>query len=105
MLRLRFAGGLALIVGMVTLVISILNDARPTTILYRSVISVSVFGLLGYLLGGLAEKTYLSKLADMKATEQKTAVMDEQPEPTLADNSEFAPFTPDKFEHISSSQD
>lgn len=56
MLRLRFAGGLALIVGMVTLVISILNDARPTTILYRSVISVSVFGLLGYLLGDWPKK-------------------------------------------------
>lgn len=103
MFRLRFAGCLALFVGIATFVISVMNEARPTTILYRSVISVSIFGLLGYLLAGLTGNWLAAKSSNLKSSAEPATHEQANGEPP--GDPAFDPFTPDKFEHISSSKD
>ncbi len=100
MLKLRFAVGLALFVGIITFFISVANDVRPATILYRSIISLSVFGALGYLLGAVVENFLTMKAKDIKSSEQKVDIISEQ-ENAVPNDHVFDPFTPDNFEHIS----
>lgn len=105
MFKLQFAGCLALFVGIVTFVISVMNDARPTTILYRSVISVSVFGLLGYLLAGLTGNWLAAKSDSLHSSEEPAEQVNEQKSDGMPAERAFDPFTPDQFEHISSPKD
>jgi len=99
-LKLRFAVCLALVVGITTVIISVLNEARPMTILYRTIISISVFGVCGYFLGSAAETFLLSLLPPLKTRGQKIDIISEK-ENSDSPNT-FDPFTPDKFEQISS---
>lgn len=105
MLKIQFAVGLALAVGIITFIISVMNDARPATILYRTVISLSVFGVFGYLLGIITEKFLFAQSDDLKSTGQKVDIISDQDNTTLNNDPVFDPFTPDNFEHISSSKD
>lgn len=100
MLKLRFAVGLALFVGIITFIISVVNDVRPATVLYRAIISLSIFGAIGYLLGGVTENFLTIKAKDIKSPGQKVDIISEQ-ENAVPNDHVFDPFTPDNFEHIS----
>jgi len=53
--KLRVALFLAGIAGLLTFISGLMNDTRPITALYRTGISLVVFGCGGFFLGGLAQ--------------------------------------------------
>lgn len=80
MFKLRVALLLAVIAGLLTFISGLMNDTRPITALYRTGISLVVFGFGGFLLGGLAQKL-LARTAD--TAQQKGQNID------VTDNSSF----------------
>jgi len=100
-LKLRIALCLALIVGALTLLNGMLQGARLETVIYRIIISIAIFGLIGYGLGIIVER-FLENIV-VKNIEQgpKDIVNEEQPlEEDLPVDSEFAPFTSESFQQI-----
>lgn len=59
MFKIRAALFLAVIAGLLTFISGLLNDTRPITALYRTGISLVVFGCCGFLLGGMAQMLLL----------------------------------------------
>ena len=100
-LKLRTALCLALIVGALTLLNGVLQGARLETIIYRIIVSVAIFGFIGYGIGLIVER-FLKKIA-LKKLEEKSQgdklTNNDYPD-DIADNSEFAPFTSTSFEQI-----
>jgi len=102
MLKLRIALVLALIAAVITAVVGAVQGARATTILYRTLVSLAVFGGGAYLAGKAAEQ-YLLRLADVKPKGQKIDITskdaslgpDELLNPSYAEQ-QFSPFIPEK---------
>ncbi|MDD4602105.1 hypothetical protein SDC9_06247 [bioreactor metagenome] len=109
--KLRCALGLALIVGILTLITSFLSDIRLWTILYRFVISFILFGVLGYILASTAEKFALPGFKSVNVKGQKVDIISKEEstnENNSADSSKenlFIAFTPDNLERIPKSED
>lgn len=102
MLKLRIALCLALVVGTLTLTNGIIYGARTVTIIYRTVISVVIFGFAGYALGVVAER-FLKKLVEEDNIQEPNTnvVSEEQAMDELPTESAFSPFTSNNFEQIS----
>ena len=54
--KLWFAFGLAIFVGLITILMGVLNEASSSVIISRTLISFCVFACIGYLLGLFVEK-------------------------------------------------
>jgi len=100
-LKLRAALCLALIVGTLTLLNGVLQGARLETIIYRIIVSVAIFGFIGYGIGLIVER-FLKNIALKKLEEesQKDRLQENESSDDITDNSEFAPFTSTSFEQI-----
>ena len=102
MLKLYIALCLALVVGTLTLTNGILYDARLTTIIYRVLISIVLFAVIGYILGVVVEKNYKELVAENITQEETEPIISEQErDETVVSESEFSPFASDSFEQIS----
>lgn len=102
MLKLYISLCLALVVGTLTLTNGILHDARLATIAYRVVISVALFGIVGYALGIVGEKIYRELITKSREQgQQSDAVSTEHTDHEVMPESEFSPFASDSFEQIS----
>lgn len=111
MIKLRLALGLALIVAFLTASIGLFQDIRPLTVLYRTFISLVVFAVGGYLIGGLLESVVDKWLAGIKPKGQKVDIISED---ALSDGDEllnpphaaapFSPLIPDDFDHITTKE-
>ena len=101
MLKLRIALGLALIVGTLTLTNGLLQGARAATIVYRTIISVVIFGFMGYGLGFITER-YFGKVMekDINKGQEIDVVSEEQSLEELSSKSEFAPFIAENFQKM-----
>ncbi len=107
MLKLRLALGLALLVAILTATVGLVQGIRPLTVLYRTFISLVVFAVGGYLLGGLVESRVTSWLASLKPKGQKVDIISKE---DYLDNDEllspshaaapFSPLIPDDFDRI-----
>lgn len=74
MLKLRCAVGLAVLTGICTLLSGFGNDARPTTVLYRTAVSMLVFAVIGFGVGLLWErffKEWSERMQDDEASQNK----------------------------------
>lgn len=105
MLKLRIALCLALVVGTLTLTNGLLHDARMATIIYRVVISVVLFGVIGYVLAVVGERFYKSVMEKNIAQGQPADIVSEQSSDDDKNSeseaeSEFSPFASDNFEQI-----
>jgi Na+/glutamate symporter len=101
-LKLRIALCLALIVGTLTLLNGMLQGARLETVIYRIIISIAIFGIIGYVLGIIVER-FLQKKLEVKNRDQgqkEESVNEEQFLDDLPKDSEFAPFTSNSFQQI-----
>jgi hypothetical protein len=108
-LKLRLALCLALIVAVLTASVGLAQGVRPLTVLYRTFISLLVFGVGGYLLGCVAESFLTRWLESVKPKGQKVDILsedgllsgDELLNPSHAAQP-FSPLIPYDFEQISS---
>lgn len=103
MLKLRLALGLALVVGFLTLIIGVMNEARPLTVLYRMFISIGVFGLVGFGLAVWLERSLPQpEVVTAMLKGQHVDITSQQEDMPEAQNAEdtFEPFTSDSFEQI-----
>lgn len=105
MFKLRVALFLAVIAGLLTFISGLVNDTRPITALYRTGISLVVFGCGGFLLGGLAQ-TLLARATDTELKGQNIDVTDnlasnEQLSNELAQSDDgFRPLTSDMVKRV-----
>jgi hypothetical protein len=97
-LKLRIALYLALIVGALTLLYGMLQGARLETVIYRIIVSIAIFGIIGYGLGIIVER-FLKNVAQGQKKDQDI-VNEKQPLDDAPKDSEFAPFTSSSFQQI-----
>ncbi|MDR3563778.1 MAG: hypothetical protein P4N59_20410 [Negativicutes bacterium] len=108
MLRRRIALSLALAGCILTILVGFISDVRPMTIGYRSLISLLVFGILGYLIGGVIETFSDRVKADFVTKGQNVDIVsnnDEDIHPSASGTSSpnehhFSAFSSEQFEHI-----
>lgn len=116
-LRIWLAIGLAAIVAVITIFMGIINQARFTVILYRTLISIGIFASFGYVMGVVGEKFFLSyvkkALESEKLSDEKNEefIQNETNEANISGDSldslkeeqkeaDFAPFTTDNFKRV-----
>jgi hypothetical protein len=101
-LKLRIALCLALIVGTLTLTNGMLQGARVATIIYRIIISVTLFGFIGYGLGFIFENYFKKYLVEKEIGKgQEIDLVSEQPSlEELSKEPAFSPFTADNFQQM-----
>ncbi len=106
-LKLRFAVSLAVLVGICTIFSGFGNAARPSTVLYRTAVSMFIFAIVGFGLGLLWERflqSWLTRLnqTDEKEEEQtKEGIEGTESELTTEEaDAEFDPLMPEHFENI-----
>lgn len=96
MLKLRVTLTFSVIAGCLTFLFGMLQDARLMTLLYRTIVSSFIFGLVGLLIG-ISVDAILNRIKLEKQTTGKnidvTTTENEMPN--------FSPFTPDMVERIS----
>jgi hypothetical protein len=100
-LKLRIALCLALIVGTLTLLNGTLQGARLETVIYRFIISIAIFGFIGYGLGIIVERFLQHTVAkNLEQEQEKDSLKDDKPSEDSPGDSEFAPFTADSFQQV-----
>lgn len=101
-LKLRISLCLALIVGTLTLTYGMLQGARIATIIFRSIVSIVLFGFIGYGLGIIFERYWQKALKEKDKNEGQEIdiVSEQQPLGEVCSDSEFAPFTADNFQQV-----
>lgn len=121
-MRVKIAIALAVIAAIITIIMGFANHARLIVILYRTVISIALFGICGYIMGFIYEKNLLpycknllkegeigSKLDIQSSPDENsvTEVKDEvdSEESKDAKNNEFAPFTTDNLRRVKSPEE
>ena len=117
-LKIWLAIGLALTVAAIIIFMGMMNQARFTVILYRTIISIGIFASCGYIIGLVFETRFLpyakklletdvNNLADhsdenaMKISNEEEATIGETD--LLAEEqkeADFAPFTTDNLKHV-----
>lgn len=105
MFRLRIALALGMIVGALTGVFGLLEGLKLLTVAYRAVVSIILFGICGYVLGGYAETLFARQATDAQPKGRKIDVTSDDDinvDELLRqqDKEDFSPFTPDHFDHI-----
>ncbi|CUH96113.1 hypothetical protein P22_2201 [Propionispora sp. 2/2-37] len=103
MYKLRFAGCLALVVAVLTLTISVVHGARPMTILYRTFISIGIFGISGFIFGSIVERFFGHILSSLRPQEDQDDLVEgvKKVESKNATKSvDFTPFTPENLARI-----
>ncbi len=111
MLKRRLAFTLAVIGGIMTVLVGFLQDIRPLTIGYRSLVSGLVFGVCGFLLGSMID-SYQQHTPDVFKPKGQTIDIiskDDDTEIGLpatepSGESEFRPFTAETFDHLPGKQ-
>lgn len=95
-MKLRVSLTVSVIAGCLTFLFGMLQDARLVTLLYRTIVSSFIFGLVG-LFFGRAVEAFLNRIKLEGQTTGKTidiiTTEDEMPN--------FSPFAPDMVERIS----
>lgn len=103
MFKLKFAACLALIAGTLTVIIGFVHDARPLTLLYRTALSLVLFGITGYLIGSVCGK-FLARLAitppDSGTDNAGIPGEPHTKQQETSSSTPFTPFTPDNLAQI-----
>jgi len=101
--KLRIAFIVALSAGTLTLIFSVANDVRLFTLLYRVLISMTIFGLSGYIFADNLEKFYKRNHPNGNNKGQNVDLTSEAQnnDTALYSKPHFRSFTPDSFENIS----
>ncbi|MBP2650240.1 MAG: hypothetical protein H6Q74_1065 [Firmicutes bacterium] len=107
MSRLRFVLILALVGGVLTTIFALYHDVRTTTIVYRALFSVILFGAIGYLLISIIERflkkpepEILGQHIELSSDNAVGEIEQNYAEKNDADM-KFNPFTPEQFDRIS----
>lgn len=112
MLKIWLAIGLAAIVAVITMLMGLINQARFTVILYRTIISIAVFGSCGYLMGIVFDKKIMPYIIRLNSKQEQEISenqsleenMDNNRDETVSEKIEataFAPFTADNLNRVS----
>lgn len=108
MFRLYVAFGLAVAAGLVTAISGLWQDLGTFTLSYRTLISIVIFGAVGFFFGGYAEvfvrgilETALNPKGQNIDITSKDSIIeaDELINPSHAQKN-FSPLTPNDFEHF-----
>lgn len=77
-----------------------LQGARLETVIYRIIISIAIFGFIGYGLGIIMERFLKNIVVKIEQGHKEDIIHKEEPINDIPMNSEFAPFTSNSFQQI-----
>lgn len=107
MFRIWFSVGLSATVALITLSAGVFAEARLITIFYRTLISLVVFGIIGYFLSGIIQKKFMDFMISLHSNSKNIDIhVDRQSEHSATDglqqmkNQEFQPFTVGDLERV-----
>ncbi|WP_425060881.1 hypothetical protein SCACP_16380 [Sporomusa carbonis] len=105
-LKLRFGLYLALGAGILTLLVGAFNSVTLVTVLYRTLVSLVLFAVLGYTCGQFAERFLQEKLAETMPKGRNIDIVshNEHGDELSVPAAEFKPLNPDNFENITLTQ-
>ena len=99
-LKLRCSLYLAVSTGLLTLLVGILNNVTLPAILYRSLVSIVLFAIIGYTCGQFVDQ-YLRRMSQPECQKGSNVDFLSQDEPTAeSPGGSFKPLNPDNFETI-----
>lgn len=103
-LKLRIGFYMALIASSLTLFVGMNNSITLTAMVYRTLVSLVLFAILGYVCGQFVERFFQEKLdkVEPKGSIIDSAGSDKQEEALSAE--EFEPLNPKNFENITLTQ-
>lgn len=120
-LKVKLAIALAVIAAIITIIMGFVNHARMIVILYRTVISIALFGTCGYIMGLIYEKNllpYCKKLLkeevgskiDIQSSPDEDSMIESGGEVDSeknkeVKNDEFAPFTTNNLRRVKSPEE
>lgn len=117
-MRIWMAGGLAMFAALITCFTGFFNQARFMVILYRMLVSILLFGGIGYLVAFLYETKWKLNCISSESRNDQEADLKTEPQEALAkpgaetaaqaktrektaEQKEFSPFTADTITHVS----
>ena len=80
-MKVKLAIALAVIAAIITIIMGFVNHARMIVILYRTVISIALFGTCGYIMGLVYEKNLLPYCMKLLKEEEVGSKFDIQSSP------------------------
>lgn len=107
-LKLRVSLYMAFAASILTLMVGVFNTIALTAILYRTLVSLVLFAVLGYACGQFAERFLQEKQENIQAAEPKgnniDIVSSDEPEEEPLPTSQFTPLNPENFDNITLTQ-
>lgn len=104
--KLQISLGIAVVASCLTLLVSALSSITLTAMVYRTLVSLVLFAVLGYTCGQFAERFLHKKLDEIESKDTNNDIAsngDEEngDEPPVE---KFAPLNPENFENITLTQ-
>lgn len=107
-LKLRVSLYMAIAASILTLMVGAFNTIALTAILYRTLVSLVLFAVLGYACGQFAERFLQEKQEKMEEANTKgnniDIVSSDESEEEQLPVSEFTPLNPENFDNITLTQ-
>lgn len=103
-LKLRVSLVLAFATSILTILVGFSNGIATTAILYRTLVSLVLFSVLGYICGQFAERFLQQEVDKPEMTGQNLDIIANVDQEAELPVSEFKPLSPDNFENITLTQ-
>lgn len=103
-LKLRISLYVATISSILTLLVGAFNGIALTAIVYRTLVSLVLFAVLGYTCGQFAERFWQKKVEQLEPTCKNIDITSSDEHRDESPISEFTPLNPENFENITLTQ-
>ncbi|HWR43141.1 hypothetical protein [Sporomusa sp.] len=103
-LKLRIGLYLALVAGILTILVGAMSSVTPAVILYRTLVSVVLFAVLGHTSAQFAERYFREKLNETEPKGKHIDLVSFNENGDDLPDSEFKPLNPEHFENITLTQ-
>lgn len=103
-LNIRIGLYLALMAGTLTILVGAMSGVTPVVILYRTLVSVVLFAVLGYISAQFAERYFRDKLNETGTKGNNVDVESPDEYGDKIPAPEFKPLNPEHFENITLTQ-
>lgn len=102
--KLRVSLYLAFAATILTIIVGVFNGIATTAILYRTLVSLVLFSVLGYICGQFAERFLQEKVDKLEEKGQHLDIKADEDQEKELTVSEFTPLNPENFENIQLTQ-
>lgn len=103
-LKLRISLYVALGASGLTLLVGALNSITVAAMVYRTLVSLVLFAVLGYICGQFAERFFQEKVGEIEAKGKNLDIISSSEHGEELPDTNFEPLNPEDFENITLTQ-